>query len=93
MTPLMKFEIIIYYILKIFGYFCGFVGALWVPGLLVSHRYGNITDMQLWKYEIHAFILIGVCCIVYYIRKFIKEDIIRRNRLMKMKARLSKFAK
>ena len=93
MTTFMKLEIIAYYILKIFGYLCGFLGALGVIGFAGGRELGNITDMQFWVYEIHAFALIGLCCIVYYIRKSIKEDLIRRNRIMKMKARFNKLAK
>jgi hypothetical protein len=89
----MKFEIVVYYILKIFGYLCGFAGAFGVIGFAGSHECGNITDAQFWIYEIRAFALIGLCGIVYYIRNYIRDDVIRRNRIMKIKAKINNLAK
>ena len=82
MTTFMKIEAITYYILKVFGYFCGFVGVFGVIGFAGSCELGTITIAQFWMYEIHAFFLIALSYVVYYIREAIKEDGRKRYRRM-----------
>ena len=83
MTTFMKIEVIIYYLLRVFGYICGFLGAFGVIGVAGSLECDTITIAQFWMYEIHSFMLIGVCYIVYYIRECVKEDFQRRERILK----------
>lgn len=82
MTTFMKLEVITYYILKVFGYIVGFLGVFGVIGFVGSFELDRITVAQFWMYEIHAFFLIALCFVVYYIREYIKEDCCRRYRYM-----------
>lgn len=87
MTTFMKIEAITYYILKLIGYIAGFVGPFMVVGVAGSLEWDTITVAQYWLYEFYAFCLIGLSFVVYYIREFIKEDVQRRYRIMKRRAK------
>lgn len=87
MTTFMKFEAIVWYILRIFNYICGFFGVFGVLGFVGSYELDTITTAQFFAYELHAFGLIALAFAVYYIREMIREDVIRRDRIMKRKAR------
>lgn len=87
MTTFMKFEAIVWYILRIFNYICGFFGAFGVLGFVGSYELDTITTAQFWAYEFHAFCLIALAFVVYYIRECIREDVIRRAKIMKRRAK------
>lgn len=87
MTKFMKFEAIVWYILLLFGYACGILGALGVIGFAGSLEWDRITIPQFWMYEIHAFMLIGISYAVYYIREHIRVDLLRRERIIQRRAR------
>ena len=86
MTKFMKFEAILYLILKVVGHFCGWVGVFSVIGFVGGLENDMITCTQFWLYELHAFCLIALCIVVYNIREYIKEDIIRQKRILKRRA-------
>ncbi len=79
MTLLMKIETITYFILKAFGCVIGFLGALGVIGFAGSLEHSAITVLQFCMYELHAFGLIGLAFIVYYISELIKDDVDSRQ--------------
>lgn len=87
MTTFMKFEAITYLVLRVLGYIAGFVGVFGVLGFVGGLEHDNITIAQFWLYEFYSFCLIGFSYIVYYIREYIREDVIRRNRIMKRRAK------
>lgn len=87
MTRFMKFEVITYLVLRVLGYIAGFAGVFGVLGFVGGLECDNITIAQFWLYEIYSFCLIGLSYIVWYIREYIKEDIIRRNRIIKRRAK------
>lgn len=82
MTTFMKIEAVIYYVLKVLGYICGFVGVFGVLGFVGSLECDRITIAQCIVYEIHAFCLIGASYLLYYIRVLIEEDFTDRCRLL-----------
>ena len=93
MTKFMKFEVILYYVLKVFGHFCGWVGVFGVIGFPGGLEFDRITVGQFWLYEFHAFCLIGLCIIVYIFREYIKEDVYRQARMIKRRmARAKRLA-
>jgi hypothetical protein len=79
MSKVMKVEFICFLVLKIFGYFCGTVGTLSVFGFAGSLESSTITATQFWLYELHAFGLIALAFVIYYIREVVREDFIRRD--------------
>ena len=83
MTTFMKIEAITYYILRVFGYAFGILGALGVFGFVGSYECDTITTLQFFMYELHAFMLIGLSFIVYIIRELILDDCRVRYRRMK----------
>ena len=87
MTTFMKLEAITYLVLRVLGYIAGFVGVFGVLGFVGGLEHDNITIAQFWLYEFYSFCLIGFSYIVYYIREYIREDVIRRNRIMKRRAK------
>lgn len=87
MTRFMKFEAIIYLVLRVLGYIAGWAGVLGVLGFVGGLEHDNITIAQFWLYEFYSFCLIGFSYIVWYIREYIKEDVIRRIRIMKRRAK------
>lgn len=87
MTTFMKFEVITYLVLRVLGYIAGFAGVFGVLGFIGGLECDNITIAQFWLYEFYSFCLIGFSYIVYYIREYIREDVIRRNRIMKRRAK------
>lgn len=87
MTTFMKFEAITYLVLRVLGYIAGFAGVFGVLGFAGGLEHDNITIAQFWLYEFYSFCLIGFSYIVYYIREYIREDVIRRNRIMKRRAK------
>lgn len=87
MTTFMKIEAITYYILKLIGYIAGFIGPFLILGFVGGLEHDNITIAQFWIGEFYAFGLIGLSFIVYYVREFIKEDVRRRYRIMKRRAK------
>ena len=88
MTTFMKFEVITYYVLKVFGYACGILGALGVIGFVGGLEHDNITMLQFVMYELHAFMLIGISYLFYYIREAIVNDFAKRDYFMRRRARL-----
>lgn len=87
MTRFMKFEVITYFVLRVLGYIAGFVGVFGILGFVGGLEHDNITIAQFWLYEFYSFCLIGFSYIVWYIREYIREDVIRRNRIMKRRAK------
>jgi hypothetical protein len=87
MTTFMKFEAITYLVLRVLGYIAGFAGVFGILGFVGGLEHDNITIAQFWLYEFYSFCLIGFSYIVYYIREYIREDVIRRNRIMKRRAK------
>lgn len=87
MTRFMKFEVIAYCVLRLLGYIAGFAGVFGVIGFAGGLEWDNITVAQFWLYEFYSFCLIGFSYIVWYIREHIKEDIIRRIRIRKRRAK------
>lgn len=87
MTRFMKFEVITYLVLRVLGYIAGFAGALGVIAVAGGLEWDNITIAQFWLYEFYSFCLMGFSYIVWYIRECIKEDVIRRDRIMKRRAK------
>ena len=92
MTRFMKFEVITYLVLRVLGYIAGFVGVFAVIGVVGGLEHDNITIAQFWLYELYSFCLIGFSYIVWYIREYIREDVIRRNRIMKRRAKRLAYA-
>lgn len=82
MTTFMKIEAITYCVLKVINYIMGFVGAFGILGAVGSLECDTITFAQFWLYELCAFGLIGLTIVVYYIRECIREDFLRRNRIL-----------
>lgn len=89
MTTFMKIEAVIYFVLKLFGYAIGILGVFGIFGFEGSLKCDTITIAQFLMYELHAFLLIGLSFVVYIIREIIREDFIRRNRILRRKAKLS----
>ena len=87
MTRFMKFEAITYLVLRVLGYIAGFAGVFGVIGVAGGLECDDITIVQFWLYEFYSFCLIGFSYIVWYIRECIREDVIRRNRIMKRRAK------
>ena len=87
MTRFMKFEAITYLVLRVLGYIAGFAGVFGVIGVTGGLECDDITIVQFWLYEFYSFCLIGFSYIVWYIRECIREDVIRRNRIMKRRAK------
>lgn len=87
MTTFMKFEVITYLVLRVLGYIAGFAGVFGVLGFIGGLECDNITIAQFWLYEFYSFCLIGFSYIVWYIREYIREVVIRRNRIMKRRAK------
>lgn len=87
MTRFMKFEAITYLVLRVLGYIAGFAGVFGVLGFVGGLEHDNITIAQFWLYEFYSFCLIGLSYIVWYIREYIKEDVIRRIRIRKRRAK------
>ena len=92
MTTFMKFEVITYLVLRVLGYIAGFAGVFGVLGFIGGLECDNITIAQFWLYEFYSFCLIGFSYIVWYIREYIREDVIRRNRIMKRRAKRLAYA-
>ncbi len=83
MTKFMKFEVIAYYVLKVFGYLCGICGMLACIGYAGSLELGTITAVKFVVYELHA---IGLMCLsgaLYVAREMIVEDFNARERLLR----------
>jgi hypothetical protein len=74
-------------VLRVLGYIAGFAGVLGVIGVAGGLEWDNITIGQFWLYEFYSFCLIVFSYIVWYIREYIREDIIRRDRIMKRRAK------
>lgn len=87
MTTFMKFEVITYLVLRVLGYIAGFAGVFGVLGFIGGLECDNITIAQFWLYEFYSFCLISFSYIVWYIREYVREDVIRRNRIMKRRAK------
>lgn len=87
MTSFMKFEVIAYYVLKVFGYACGILGALGFIGFAGGLEHDNITILQFIMYELHAFMLMGISYLSYYIREVIVTDFSERAQLLRRRAR------
>lgn len=87
MTTFMKIEAVTYFVLKVIGYLAGFIGAFAILGFTGACDRGHITLAQYIIYELQAFCLIGLSFIVYIIRERIKEDVIRRGRAMRRRAK------
>lgn len=87
MTRFMKFEAITYLVLRVLGYIAGFAGVFGVIGVAGGLECDDITIVQFWLYEFYSFCLIGFSYIVWYIRECIRGDVIRRNRIMKRRAK------
>jgi hypothetical protein len=87
MTTFMKFEAITYSVLKVLGYLAGFIGAFAVLGFTGGCERGYLSCTQYIIYELQAFCLIGFSFIVYIIRECIKEDFIKRNRILRRRAK------
>ena len=87
MTRFMKFEAITYLVLRVLGYIAGFAGVFGVLGFVGGLEHDNITIAQFWLYEFYSFCLIGLSYIVWYIREYIKEDVIRRIKIRKRRAK------
>lgn len=85
MTRFMKFELVTFYILKVFGYICGILGAYCVIGFVGSLEHDKITCTQFLMYELHSFMLIGISYAVWRIRERIKEDLQKRKQILKRK--------
>lgn len=82
MTTFMKIEAVTYLILRVFNYVIGFLGAFGILGFVGSYECDTITTAQFFIYEFHAIMLIGLAFVVYYVRECIREDFIRRNRII-----------
>lgn len=87
MTKFMKFEVISFFVLRVLGYVCGILGAISVLGYAGSYECEIISTAQFWLYELYAFGLIGMSFVLYYLRMWIAEDVIERERQMKLRAR------
>lgn len=86
MTSFMKFEVIAYYVLKVFGYACGILGALGVIGFVGGLEHDQVTMLQFFMYELHAFMLIGISYLSYYIREAIVTDFSERAQFIRRRA-------
>lgn len=82
MTKFMKFELLSYCGLKIFGYILGIFGFIGIVGFVGSLEHDSISIAQFLVYEIHAFGLIGLSYLIYRFRELIKKDFIKRDRLI-----------
>jgi hypothetical protein len=84
MTTVMKIEVAIYYILKVFGYACGTMGALGILGFVGSYEHNMITTTQFFVYELHAFGLCGLSFLLYGLRALVAEDALERARQLRI---------
>lgn len=85
MTRFMKFELITFYVLKVFGYICGILGAYCIIGFVGGLEHDKITCTQFFMYELHSFMLIGISYVVWRIRELIKGDLQKRKQILKSK--------
>lgn len=81
MTNFMKFELLSFVGLKVFGYFCGILGVIGVIGFAGSLTHDSISIAQFCLFELHAFGLIGLSYVSYMGRELIRKDILKRDRI------------
>lgn len=82
MTTFMKLEVILYFILKVFGYFCGFAGTIGFFGLAgPGENTAALTTGQFFLYEFFAICLIALSFAAFFTRELIRDDVKRRHHL------------
>ena len=80
MTKFVKFELLSFVGLKVFGYLCGIIGVIGVIGFAGSLTHDSISIAQFCLFELHAFGLIGLSYASYMVRELIRKDILKRDR-------------
>lgn len=88
MTTFMKFEVVLYFILKAFGYVCGIVGTFVFFGLAGPGENSTaITTGQFFLYEFFAICLIALSFAAFFTRELIRDDVKRRHHIIVRQAR------